>query len=258
MLPRERRAMTVKHWTTIEIKILRNRYETADFDTLLDLLPDRTYYAIIQRANHLGLKRPRRCYGSTAEIDDAIRRYYQSPPRSNGVRDLANRIGRPRWWVSQRAGRLGVVNPRNTKQPDWTDAEEQLLADNHGKDVYTIRNLFARHGYQRSANAIAVKRKRMQLSSRPDDVYTANSLARVMGIDCKTVIKWIEQGMLTARRQGTQRLAIQGGDHYAIKERHVRLFVINHPAHVDIRKCDKFWFIDLLAGTTATDRQSAA
>jgi len=46
---------------------------------------------------------------------------------------------------------------------------------------------------------------------------------------------------------GTDRVAAQGGDQWWIRIKDVRSFVIEHVFHVDLRKVDKFWFVDLVA-----------
>jgi hypothetical protein len=51
--------------------------------------------------------------------------------------------------------------------------------------------------------------------------------------------------------RGTARVAEQGGDEYRIAARDVRRFVIANAAAIDLRKVEKFWFIELLAGGTA-------
>ena len=56
-------------------------------------------------------------WASSESIDAQIRHVYQSAPRKNAVNALAERIQRPRWWVSKRARQLGLVAPR-FKEPD--------------------------------------------------------------------------------------------------------------------------------------------
>lgn len=40
----------------------------------------------------------------------------------------------------------------------------------------------------------------------------------------------------------------QGGDIYFIRDKWVRDFILAYIAEIDIRKVDKYWFVDLLAG----------
>src|SRR5208282_68525 len=88
-----------------------------------------------------------------------------------------------------------------------------------------IREMLAHKpgGFHRSANAIHVMRVR-QLGVRRRDYpfYSANSLAKLMGIDRHGVMLWIKRGLLEAKRRGTERSANQGGDEWLIRPSHIR------------------------------------
>lgn len=99
---------------------------------------------------------------------------------------------------------------------------------------------------RRTTNDVVLKLSRRGIERDWGEGYTSSSLALLMGIDDKTVLRWISKGWLKAYRRMTD-----NGDHghlYAIHLPQVRRFVMDNPAAVDIRKVDKLWFIDMLAG----------
>jgi hypothetical protein len=52
--------------------------------------------------------------------------------------------------------------------------------------------------------------------------------------------------MLRATLRGTDRTEIQGGDTFWITQIAVRDFVLSYPDEVDLRKVEKWWFLDLV------------
>lgn len=243
------------HWTTAESAIVREHYAAGGPDACLPLL-DRTRSAIHQHARGLGLKAPKHWrgivpYTSSEFIDAQIRRVYQNAPSRGDVTALAKRIDRPRHWVSRRAVALGLVLPRFKDLP-WSDTELDILAETtHLRPEQTARRL-KRAGYTRSVTAVVVKRKRQGMRQERDS-YSARELAGLMGVDGKTVARWISLGLLQATKAGTKRTEIQGGDEWRISPKQVRAFVIENLNTVDLRKIEpaKHWFVDLLANTQA-------
>lgn len=248
-------------WTDEEKAIIREWYPQGGLKPCADRLPERTWKAIHAQAHLLGIRAPnqpskRQSYKSTEFIDAAIRQYYQGEPHFNGVNDLAKRINRPGWWISKRAMHLGLVSPR-FKEPAWTEQEVELLGQHHWKNPHLISRIFKNHGFKRSATAIQVKRKRHGYRVEDSGLYTGGRLADLMGVNNKTVINWIQKGYLKASRQGTARTELQGGDHYLITPKQVRAFIIDYTAHVDIRKCEKYWLVDLLTNSTGLKEAAA-
>lgn len=258
-----------RFWTGREEKILREVYPNGGVPTCLPLLAGRTATAIYQRANILGLASspskkagvPRQRWRSSPQIDAIIQRVYQSTPEKNDIQRLAQVVGRPRWWVSKRAQALGFVAPRFAPLP-WSEAEDAFIAERAAVSAPNIRHQMARRGWHRTATAIVVRLKVLgQATGRnaDDNHYTATGLAKLMGVDAKTVTRWIDKGWLKARRRGTGRVAAQGGDEHWVRRRDARAFIIENAAAVDLRKVEKFWFIDLLAdGSTAASPQHRA
>lgn len=247
-----------RFWTGREVKILREHFPAGGVPACLPLLPGRTASSIYQRAGQLGLRAtplikkngmPRERWTSNDQIDRLIREVYARPPARCDIARLAATLGRPRWWVSKRAQVLGCVAPR-FKQPPWTDAEDEIITTHAARAPETISRMLRRAGFDRTATAVVVRLKRLgQAHGRAADPdhFTANALARLFGVDRKTVGGWIVKGWLKARRRGTERHAGNGGDEYWIHRRDVRRFVIDNVAAVDLRKVEKFWFVDLMA-----------
>lgn len=250
----EQRQGPRRFWTGREEKIMREKYPTGGVPACLPLLPGRSASSIYNRAGIMGLRKPdktgriqdRQRWTTNEHIDALIQRTYATDTSKSAINRLAKTIGRPRWWVSKRATKLGLVTPR-FKQPAWTTAEEDLIAEQAHRHPRTLQKMLARRGYVRTETAITVKLKRLGADRSDPDHFTANALAGVMGVDPKTVTGWIIKGWLKAARRGTDRVAVQGGDEWWIHRRDVRAFIVENTAAVDIRKVEKFWFVDLLA-----------
>lgn len=242
-------------WTNKEVEIVKKYYQDGGALACLPLLPNRTRRSIWQQARKLGINfgenkpRQRKIWENTAEIDRLIVEFYQQNDGGKTVKTLAKRLARPYWWVKKQAIRLGVsqANLGDNKEPEWSPAELELLEKNSYKDPEVIARIFRQKGFRRTATAIVVKRKRMRYSTIDENHYTATRLAAEFGIDIKVVTRWIEKGWLQARRRGTDRTAVQGGDMWWIKRSQVKKFVVESIGVIDIRKVNKVWFVDLLA-----------
>ncbi|MDZ7735916.1 MAG: hypothetical protein U5P41_07305 [Gammaproteobacteria bacterium] len=180
-------------------------------------------------------------------LDDAIRELYQSRPEKGCIYAFAKKWGYPRWWISKRARDLGFVSPR-LSEPPWSEAEDELLGQHSHKTLSVIQRIFKSHGYTRSETAINVRRKRLHLNVRDPDRFTATQLARILGLDSKSVTRWIHLDMLPAEHRGTARTELQGGDMFWIRRDDVREFIRNNPERIDLRKVEKHMFIELLLG----------
>lgn len=248
--PRGRR----QFWTTREEQVLREHYGTDGPEACVALLPGRTLGALRNHARALGLNAPRqpafrRKYPKPSpHMVALIREGYAAAKSSGDINRLAMRLGRPRWWVSRRAAELGIVVPRY-KEPEWTEAEDELLGQYAQRSVGNIRGILKRHGYTRTETAIHVRLKRLRLGMRCDrDHYSAHQLGELLGVDGKTPTAWIARGLLEAGKRGTARTAAQGGDMWWISRAAVRRFIVANPELVDPRKADWLWLVSLLAG----------
>ncbi|HZR35163.1 MAG TPA: hypothetical protein VFA75_07290 [Nevskia sp.] len=239
--------------------MVREHYPVAGLDGCQALLPQRSRGSIYQQAAKMKLRAPgmvkvRQNWPKDPFIDASIRTVYERKPERRAVVELAERIGRPRWWVCKRARELGLVGPRFKESP-WTDAELELLGEHAHKSLGSLARIFRKHGFPRSETAIKVKLKRLGLSlidaRQIAGLYSAHQLAGLFGVDGKTVTRWISLGMMKASRRGTARTEAQGGDDWQVTEKQVRQFIINNPQSVDLRKVDKLWFIETLGRAAA-------
>ena len=247
---------TRRAWTNKEMAVLRARFPAGGVAACLPLLPGRSATSIYQQANRAELRAPRshrrrerNSWTSSPQIDAIIVRIYQSMPSKGDIKRLAITIGRPGWWVRNRALKLGLAQPRFREAP-WTEPELEFVAANAHKDAAALSSMLRRRGFRRTPAAILVKLKRSGVpTGRNADLehYTGRQLARLFGVDQKTVSAWIAKGWLKAGHRGTARTPEQGGDEYWIHRREVRKFIIENIAVIDIRKVEKCWFVDVLA-----------
>jgi hypothetical protein len=183
--------------------------------------------------------------------------------RKGALKELAEAIRRPRWYVSRRARELGLKSPRFKEKP-WTAAEIEILHETAHINTANARQHFLRAGFNRSETAIQVKRKRecinTTLARQDAGLYTANQIAEMLGVDNKTVTRWISMSELRAKRRGTDRLETQGGDMWQVSEKDLREFIVSFPLRVELRKIpdsNRVWFIDLLAGRAGISTEKA-
>jgi len=256
-----------RFWTDAEDAVIRQHFPAGGAPAcLVHLPPHRTPSGVYQRAGKLGLSGAAKRGGGPKvripvpdDIDETIRAAWgEMDGRKRGeVEALAGRLGVPRWWLTKRLTRLGLTVPHK-KEPPWTAAEEALMANVplHSPDL--CARIFREHGYRRSPTAIIVKAKRLGLSRRATrDTLSAREAARILGVDDKTVTLLCIDGSLKAGRRGSKRLPQQGGDAWAIKPADLRAWVIEHVGDIDIRKVDKFAFVDLLVSGVDGERGHA-
>jgi hypothetical protein len=144
--------------------------------------------------------------------------------------------------VTRRGAVLGLAR---VKEPVWSPEEVALLERwGHLTDPVIQRKLKSA-GYQRSVNAIHLKLKRLRIKQNLDG-YSACSLAAAFGVDPHKITTWVRRGMLRATHRGTERTERQGGDTFWITHKAVRGFVLAYPDEVDLRKVEKWWFLDLI------------
>ncbi|HBE45724.1 MAG TPA: hypothetical protein DDW17_09880 [Deltaproteobacteria bacterium] len=189
-------------------------------------------------------------YHFTPFMDEMIRKTYREKynPRQGKIRELANRINMPRWVVTVRAREIGALEPR-IKEPPWSERELHILEKNALFTPATIQRRLRMSGFKRTITAVTLKRKRLHLL-RQQTKCTARAVAECFGVNESTVAdSWIRKGLLKAQRRGTARTEKQGGDEYFIREKDIRKFIIENIGIIDIRKVDKFWFVDILAGS---------
>lgn len=180
----------------------------------------------------------------TPEMDAAIRRVYQTATGDNQVKDLARRLGLPRWKVSRYAIAQGLI-ARHSKEPDWSEKELGILEHCAHLSSHRIQERLKQQGFTRSETGIVLKRRRMRYLKNLKG-HSARDLARCLGVDEHCVTSAIKAGKLAAKKRGTDRTAAQGGDQWWIMDKAIRRYIIDYLPEIDIRKIDKYWFVDLL------------
>lgn len=235
-------------WTGAEVKRLREAYPAGGLVACLPLLPGRSAKAIYAQASHLGLASPREGrpgrnrWPQCPRIDDAIRRAWPSCTERRAVLRLAQAIGRPSWWVTKRARAMGLLVARHSPAA-WSEAEMALLRQHGGKGLEAVHDRFRRAGFSRSITAIAVKLKRegIRRERTADGLLSVAAIMEIMGVDRTTVLRWIERGWLKARKSGKGETSS-----WCISPRELRQFAQDHVGVWDIRKVEKFAFVEIL------------
>ena len=192
-------------------------------------------------------------YLFTPEMDEQIKQLYEDrvwmgfkeSAHKAPVKKMAEKFGMPRWRVSSRARELGIL-PVQKKEPIWSDTELWMLKQCAHRSPQVTQRYLKRAGYHRSEQGIILKRKRMNISRTTMNGYTLRSLARLFGVDCHAIERWLKKGWLKAQRRGTARTEAQGGDEWFIRPEAVKEFIIHNVAVVDFRKVDKYWMVERL------------
>lgn len=179
-------------------------------------------------------------YYITPVMHERIREFYRGNAGKDGRDRLAGSLGIPPWKVTRYAINHGWV-AKHPKEPTWSEAELVLLHRWAHLSPPIIRQKMVAAGHNRSATAIMLKLKRTHARAGIHG-ESATSLAACMGVDSKTIIRAITQGKLPASKRGTDRER----DIYYIRWRDIRRYLIDYISEIDIRKVDKFWFVDML------------
>ena len=182
----------------------------------------------------------------TPDMHDEIMAVYQGDTGDGQVRDMAIRLGLPRWKVTRCAIDNGWT-AKQKKEPDWSEKELKILERNAHLTPSVIQRRLRKYGYHRSEVGIVIKRKRMRFLQNLNG-HSARTVSECFGIDIHSVARYIEKGWLKAQKRGTYRTAAQGGDIYYIKDKWIKDFIIENVAVIDFRKVDKYWLVNLLTG----------
>jgi len=169
--------------------------------------------------------------------------YATSAGKRGAIAALAKRIGVPRTKITNIARSNGWIPVQWCRKYDyyWCDGEEKIVLRNaHGSPV-TIQRRLAAHGYKRTCGSIEYKLNKLRARQNIDG-QTANDLAMCLGVDVHSVLSAIRMGKLKAgERPGYDKKT------YYIRPDAVREYIISYISEIDIRKVDKFWFVDILA-----------
>lgn len=110
-----------------------------------------------------------------------------------------------------------------------------------------MSELLSGRGYNRSERAVGSKRLRENILEDVDlDQetlgYTPTGLAKALGLNHITVMRFINLGLMKAKTQnpnGIKKIT-------RINRNEIRKFLINYPEHWDHQKTDQYWLIDIL------------
>lgn len=248
-------ARHARYWTAAEDEIVRENYDRHGAAACLLKLPRRTIESIYGRAHKLGVaKTQRRARGKhtaavlTPELEQAIRNAWPELAKRRSVKTLAVQLGVQRWWLSKQLVKLGLTVPRRIKELPWSDAETALMSKVPLHSPDECARIFKSHGFSRTPAAIMVRAKRLDLSRRYNETLSAGRAASIIGVDSKAITARCINGEIKAGRRGSNRLSQQGGDAWAIEHAEFRRWILDNLESVDIRKVDKFAFVDLLVG----------
>lgn len=255
-----------RYWTEEENEILRTHYPTGGLAACAVRLPQHhsSRFSIYGQAYKLGLRKAgvkanRTKLDFGPDMDERIRAGWErmDGKKRGALNALADALGVPRWWLGKRMVKLGLDVTPHRKEPPWTAAEEALMARVPLHDLDRSSRIFREHGFYRSAIAIGVKAKRMQLSRRATHTtLSAVAAARIAGFDPKNFGTMIHRGEIAAVRRDDRRLPQQGGSRWMIEKDALRRFIVDNLERIDLRKVDKFSFVDLLVG--GLDQATAA
>ena len=148
--------------------------------------------------------------------------------------------GLPRWYIKRQAARLGLTMHMDRRP--WTGTELDRLENMVGQ--FSTATIAKRLG--RPESSVVNKLKRLGTSRRVRDGYTMRELELCLGEDHHKITKWIQNGWLQDRLQGTRRRGRSGNDVHRIREEDVVEFIRNHPQEINLGKLDQTWFLDLV------------
>ena len=184
-------------------------------------------------------------YTITPEAHERIKRVYQTDSGNGQIAALARALGLPRWKITRHAIQQGWTQ-KQKKEPEWTDREIHILQINAHMALGGIQKRLKTSGFHRTIYGIQLKRRRLNMLKNLKG-HTARSVAQCLGVDDHFVTRAIREGKLSAGRRGTDRTPQQGGDQWYIKDDDIRAYIVDNVHEIDLRKVDKYWFVDLMA-----------
>jgi len=242
-----------RFWTESENKVLREHYPSKGFAFCASRLEKRPRSAIYVQVHKLGLSRngiqAERQQHDHAALDAELLLLwpdFKKPAGAvSGVKAIARQLGKPHWLVTQRLRKLGLT-VTHRKEPPWTPSEDALLERVPRHDPDKASEIFEAHGFHRTPTAIMVRCKRVGLSRRYNETFSARDAAKILGIDNKTISQLCIEGIIKVERRPSRRLPQQGGSPHSITPQALRQFVIDHLKRIDFRRVDKFALVRLL------------
>ena len=124
----------------------------------------------------------------------------------------------------------------------WTTSEEGIVERLVGK----VSALTISERLKRTETSVVLKIKRMGLSRRVRNGYTMRDLEECLGESHHKIQRWIQNGWLRDRLQGTHRHNGNGCDIHRFQEKDILTFIKQHPREITLGRVDQIWFLDVL------------
>lgn len=176
------------------------------------------------------------------EYDEYLKAHYYGGinRRFQVLNRMIRETGLPRYYIKRRAARLGLTMHQDRRP--WTAAEVGVIERLLGK----VSALTIAKRLTRTESSVVLKIKRLGFSRRVRDGYTMRDLEECLGEDHHKIQRWIANGWLRDRLQGTQRHDGNGCDIHRFRERDIISFIKEHPQELTLGRVDQCWFLDLL------------
>lgn len=208
------------------------------------------------RAKRRGRPRSERNPPWTPEADAIIRDAYANHHARAAGRILRAAFPlRPKWSINRRAATIGAATSR-IREPAWSPEEDALLREVAWMTPERICHKLRARGFKRTITAICIRLKRTRIRDQIGGM-TAHGLAEQLGVDGKTVLRWIAHGHLRAERTGTTG---DNHDRYYIADASIRTFLLEHPEMVELSKLErvgsKMWFLEMITGGRIAENQA--
>ena len=110
---------------------------------------------------------------------------------------------------------------------------------------------------KRTETSVVMKIKALGHSRRVSEGYTMRDLEECLGEDHHKIKKWISNGWLRDRLQGTRRHDGDGNDIHRFREKDILAFIKEHPQEINLGKVDQVWFLDFVLLRGAEVREAA-
>jgi hypothetical protein len=176
------------------------------------------------------------------EYDAYLRAHYFGGlnRRFQVLNQMIRLTGMPRWYIKRQAARLGLT--LHTDRRPWTAGEMNLLE----KLVGRVSSATIAKRLRRPESSVVNKLKRIGASRRVRNGYSMCDLELCFGEDHHKIARWIQNGWLRDRLQGTRRHDGNGNDIHRIREKDILTFIRAHPQEFNLGKVDQMWFLDLV------------
>ena len=93
---------------------------------------------------------------------------------------------------------------------------------------------------------MVLKIKHLGVSRRVRNGYTMRNLETCLGADHHKIQRWVADGWLRDRLQGTRRHDGNGRDIHRFREKDILGFIRQHPLEINLGRVDAVWFLDMI------------